>query len=474
MYPKGGIFNILTDDQKQRIHNAAIEVLERTGVEFMQKEAVEIMHSAGASIYNGNTVRIPTFLIQEALNYAPSRATIYNREGDAYLYLCDDNYYFLSSPGVLNLIDFKTKKRRKITYEDLCKYARIIDSLKNIEIIGSWMISDYPANIADRYQAQGILLNTRKPFYLAPLSIEGLKDVIEMCEIIAGGEKALSQKPFFVTAANPIPPLRIPEVSIQKLTLMAEKRLPIIYNPIPILGATSPLDIFGTLVLLVSNNLAELVLSQQISKGTPVIFGGLSAPMDMKTGQMYYGGPEFNLVCGALAEMGHFYGLPIWGTGGCSSSKMLDSQAAIEITSSLMFSIFTGAHIIHDVGFLDNGLVSSFEIHFLCDEIISMVRKMTSGINIENSPDTINYIDRVGVNGIYLNTEETFKNFRELWDTKYMDHQAHAAWTEQGSLTMLDRINAKLIETINEYKPKQLDEHVANEIIKIVEIAAKQ
>ena len=88
-----------------------------------------------------------------------------------------------------------------------------------------------------------------------------------MCTIIAGGDEALSRKPFFVTAANPIPPLQIPELSLQKILLMAEKRLPLIYNPIPIFGATGPIDIFGTLVLLVANNLAELVLSQQKSRG---------------------------------------------------------------------------------------------------------------------------------------------------------------------------------------------------------------
>ena len=473
MHTRSLTLNILTTDQKQKIHHAALEVLERTGIEIMQKESIEIFHSAGASVYNRNTVRIPTFLVQEALNYAPSRVTIYNREGEPYLYLCDENYYFLSSPGVLNIIDSFTKERRAITYEDVCVYARIIDSLNEIEIIGSWMLSDRPALIADRYQAQAIILNSSKPFYLAPLSIEGLKDVIEMCAIITGGDEALSRKPFFVTAANPIPPLQIPELTLQKILLMAEKRLPLIYNPIPILGATSPIDIFGTLVLLVANNLAELVLSQQKNRGTPVIFGGLSAPMDMKTGQMYYGGPEFNLLCGALAEMGRFYGLPVWGTGGCSSSKCLDAQAAIEITSSLIFSILTGAHIIHDVGFMENGLSSCFEIHFLCDEVISMMRKISSGIELCNTAETLDLIDSVGVRGIYLTTQQTYNKFRELWTTRFMDHQTYSIWKEQGGLTVLDKINDKVIKTIEDYRPKKLDEHVANEIMKVVETAAK-
>lgn len=466
--------HILSEEEKVKIHHAALEVLERTGMDIFHEESIEILSSAGASVANKTRVRIPTFLVQEALNSAPSRVTIYNRDGAPYLYLCDDNFYFMASPGCLNIIDSQTQERRPITYEDVCHYAKIVDSLSDIEMIGSWMITLQPEIIADRYQAEAIISNTSKPFYLAPLSIEGLQDVISMCSIACGGIDVLSKKPFFVTAANPIPPLRIPELSCQKLLTIVEKGLPIIFNPMILVGATGPIDLYGSLILLIANNLAELVLSQRKKRGAPVILGGVGSAMDMRTGQMCYEGPELNLLCGALAEMGHFYGLPVWGTGGCSSSKILDAQAAADVSSSLIFSILTGANLIHDVGFLENGLTSSFEIQFLCNEMISMVRHLTKGLAVGNTVEALDLIDRIGVDGHYLTTPETFDRFRQIWTPGLTDRQTYSSWMESGGLSMQDRMHAKVEETLRNYHPKELDQGITKEMREIVEAAEKK
>lgn len=468
------MLSVLTSEAKKKIHHAALEVLERVGIEILHEESVEILSSAGANVVNKTKVQIPTFLVQEALNSAPSRVTIYDREGKPSLYLCDDNYYFLCSPGCLYIIDSFTQERRAITYKDMCNYARLIDSLDEIEMIGSWMIAHSPEVLADRYQAEAIILNTRKPFYLAPLSIEGMRDIITMCSIVAGGEAELSKKPFFVTAANPIPPLRIPELSCQKLLLMSEKRLPLIFNPIILAGATGPVDLFGSLVLLIANNLAELVLAQQKNRGTPVIIGGLGTTIDMRTGQMCYSGPEFNLLCGALAEMGHFYGLPVWGTGGSASSKVMDLQAVFEASTSILFSALTGAHLIHDIAFLENGLTSSFEMQLLCHEIISMTRKMISGIKIQDSAETVDLIERVGVSGNYLIEKETLNHLKELWLPSFMDRQTFSSWTEKGGLTMQDKIKDRVKHILANYHQKELDQNITKELKKVVTNAANQ
>lgn len=461
----------LTHEEKTKIHDAALEVLERTGILVFHKESVNILTSAGASVTNGTLVKIPSFLVQEALRSAPPRVTIYDREGEPRLYLYDDHYYFFSSPGCLNLIDSLNGNRRAITYDDMCNYAKVVDSLSDIDLIGSWMMTYSPAALADRYQAEAILLNTSKPFYLAPLSIEGLKDILSMCSVIAGGAAELSKRPFFITAANPIPPLRIPELSCQKLLLMSERRLPLVFNPMILAGATGPIDLFGSLVLLMANNLAELVLSQLKSRGTPIILGGVGAVMDMRTAQMSYGGPEFNLLCSGLAEMGHFYSLPVWGTGGCSSSKVLDAQAALEATSSIIFSVLTGAHLIHDVGFLEDGLTSSFEMQFLCNEIISMIRKTTTGIHLSDAHRTPDLIERVGTSGNYLTEPETIEHFREVWFPSFLDRRTYQAWFNAGGLTMEKRLNLKVQETLKDYRPKELKPETINEIKRIVENA---
>ena len=60
---------------------------------------------------------------------------------------------------------------------------------------------------------------------------------------------------------------------------------------------------------------------------------------------------------GIAQAMAHFYGLPMFSLGGCSDSKCLDQQAGIEAALTLMVTALSGGHIVHDLGYLESGLV---------------------------------------------------------------------------------------------------------------------
>jgi trimethylamine--corrinoid protein Co-methyltransferase len=413
-------------------------------------------------------------VVEKAIRTAPSHLTMYNRLGDPVIHLHGDDIQFMSGPGVLNIIESDGRTRRPLTYNDHVSYAKLIDNLPEIDMIGSLMITDRTKTVADRHQAQSIMANSTKPFYLAALSTEGLLDIVEMCSLFVGGVAELARKPFFLGSSAPVPPLRFPRGSCEKLMVLTGRKLPVVVNPIFLAGASGPIDLIGNLILITANNLAAVSMAQLRNQGTPVILGGLGSPMDMKSGQMYYGGPEFMLICAALSELGEYLQLPYWGTGGCSSSKIFDGQATVEMTSSLLTNSLSGGHLIHDVGFIDNGLAISFEALLMCNEVISMTRRTLGGIEAFNRREIIEHIDSVGTSGNYLTSRRTFESFKSLWTSDYFDHQAYNAWNKGGATSLNDRLRTGVAGILAGEPAVVLEESVVREMDRIINAAEKK
>ena len=449
-------FQILSDLDKAQVHESALEVLNAVGVEIKHPRVRELLVSAGAMVADNHAVQIPHRLVEKALENCPARIKIYSREGKESAYLSDNYYSMLASLHVVNLVDEQSGQRRPITYNDACNYSAFMNDLEHLEIVGGWTISDRPSEIADRYSAHAHISNSDKPFYLAPLSMDGMVDVYEMCIAAVGSDKSFKSKPFWITTATCIPPFRFPDLSLERLLFATEKGVPIVIAPVEMAGASSPIDLFGTLVMLVANNLAGLAIGQLNSPGAPMILGGVGAAMDMLTGQMNYTGPEFNLLCGGLAEMGRYYKLPVWGTGGCTSSKLLDSQAAAEMTASMIFAVLSGGHLIHDVGFLDNGMATSYETLIFCNEIASFIKKLVCGIDCGNSGKVIDQIKNAGVTGEYLTSDETLKNFRHLWNSDLMERRSFESWDTEGRNNLNQRLLTRVRQIFENLKSAHL------------------
>lgn len=473
MAPRQVRFSVLREKDRADIISSAIEVLARTGVEIFEEECRELLHGAGAHIEDTNC-RIPADVVEKAIRTAPSHLTMYSQLGEPAIHFHGDNIQFMAGPGVLNIVESDCRTRRPLTYADHVNYAKLLDALPEIEMIGSLMVTDRTKIVADRHQAESILTNSIKPFYLAALSTDGLRDIVEMCSLLTGGVEELSRKPFFLGSAAPVPPLRFPQDSCEKLMILAGNKLPAAINPIHLAGASGPIDLFGNLVLITANNLIGVLMAQLKNPGTPVILGGLGGPMDMKNGQMYYGGPEFLVICAALSEIGEYLQLPYWGTGGCSSSKIFDGQAVLEMTSSLMTNMLSGGHLIHDVGFIDNGMAISFEALLMCNEFISMTRRTLGGIPAVERRDIIEHIDEVGTSGNYLTTRRTFDNFRSIWSSDYIDHQAYHAWAKNGGASLNDRLRGGVEQILAGKSEVGPEEGVAREITRIINTAEKK
>lgn len=451
--------SILTEERRKQLHEFALEILGCVGVAITHPGAREMLMAAGCTAGENQTILIPADVIARALTHCPSGFTLYNRDGEPCCDISADSYCLLAALHVVNIVDDETGDRRPITYADACRYAMLMNRLDHLEVVGAWTISDRPSDIADRFSAHAIVSNTAKPFYLAPLSMAGLEDVHRMCAAAAGGREALAARPFWITSATGVPPLSFPDFSIDRLLFAVERGIPVVVAPVEMAGASSPIDLFGTLALLTANNLAGLAVGQLHKPGCPMIMGGVGATMDMRTGLMNYAGPEFNLLCSGLAEMGRHYGLPVWGTGGCTSAKLFDAQAAAEMTASLIFAILSGGQLVHDVAFLDNGLSTSYQALVFCDEIAAFMRHAARGIRAGASPSLLDQIKRAGVKGDYLTSPETLHGFRSLWDSPLMERRRHEAWDDDGRLTLNHRLGRRVKHLLPQAGPAALSQN---------------
>lgn len=468
-------FKVLSDGQCKKIFEAAMEVLERTGVEIYCEEAIALLKKAGC-YNNGSRVRIPSYLVKKAMNTVPSRVVLSDRNGNRKLFLEGYNSYFGPGPTCPYFSDVETGERRKAVIQDVVNTARVCDALPNIDFVMSLsMVSDCTATLADVYEVYAMLQNTIKPIVSWAFNVEGLKDIIAMCSAVAGGLTELQRNPFIVIYSEPTTPLSHSKEALEKLLFMSEKNLPALYTPGMILGGTAPVTIAGELVIGVADNLTGLVLNQLKREGAPFIAAAPGGVMDMITMQHVYGAPELILEQAASTDIYHYLNIPTWGTAGVTDSKIVDSQAALDAALQIFAGALSGANLIHDVGFTDIGMTGSLEQLVLGDEIIGMVRRMMYGVEVTKDTLAVDIIDEVGPGGQFLGTEHTFRYFKErVWYPTLLERRSYAEWESDGKKSMRDRINAKVKKILNEHQPRTLPEAVLKQLDEIVQNAEQR
>jgi len=453
---------ILSEDQINEIHLATLEVLERTGVKVYAEEALDLLRDAGCRISKDNIVKIPSYVVSEAIASAPKRVTIANRNGIRSIFLEGNKTYFgpagVSAPFIL---DSYTGRRRPLTKKDIENAARIVDYLPNIDfIMVNGLISDVPREMADLYEFETVLNNTTKPIVLITQNRENLSIALEMAKEVAGSYESLRENPFVLSHPEPSSPLFHTKEALEKLLYSAEIGIPLIYVSAIMSGATAPATLAGTLVVVNAETLSGLVIAQLKRKGTPFITGGIITVMDMSTGVLSYGAPEKDLLMAAFVDIAHYYKLPVWGTGGNSDSKVVDQQAAIEATMSCLMSALSGANMVHDPGYLESGLSVSHEMLVMTDEIIGMVKRIMRGIEVDEDHLAVDVIGKVGPQGNFLAEDHTVKHFRkEHWRPNLLDRQLYDLWIKDGGKTLGERLNEKVKCILTNHKPVPLSEH---------------
>ena len=452
------LFARMGGSECERIHVATLEVLERIGVETLDKKARDILVKGGAQA-EGTRVRIPEYMVRRALDTAPKRMTLYDRKGRVAIRAWGHNSYFGNGSDCLYVLDHRTGKRRQAVLQDVVEAATVLDALAEVDfVMSAFLPADIPEHVYTHYQMQAMLTNTTKPLVFVTPDFESCVANIEMLEIVAGGEKAFRERPFAVCYINVTSGLVANDDSLHKCMYFAEKGLPQLYIPLNAAGVNSPATTAGCMTTMNAGILLGVVLSQLVRPGSPIAVPGWNGgPYNLQTMVGNYCLPDEQ---GVAASMGKFYDLPVFGLGGSTDSKALDQQAGAECALGLMLPLLNGANIVHDIGFMDSGLQGSLPLMTIADDLLGWIRAATRGVPVTEETLALEVVEELGPEGDYLSHDHTFKHFRDPYYSKLADRQIHSAWEADGSSTMAERAAKKVDEILANHKAEPLPENI--------------
>ncbi|HSJ59196.1 MAG TPA: trimethylamine methyltransferase family protein [Anaerolineae bacterium] len=454
-------------EECDRIHLATLEILERVGVDVHDEEARDLLVKGGARA-DGIRVRIPEHVVDRGLAATPRRLTLYNRHGQVAIRAGDYRTYYGGGSDCLNILDHRTGQRRRPTLADVKDAAVVQDALPELEFVMSMFLpEDVDGTIYDRYQMEVMLNHTTKPIVFVTPDFEGTVTAVEMCEAVAGGADAFRQRPFATCYINVTSGLVANAEALQKCMFLARKGLPLLYIPLNAGGVNSPATTAGCMATMNAGILLGIVLAQLVNEGTPVAVPGWNGgPYNLKT---MVGNYVLADEQGVPTEMGKYYGLPVFGLGGCTDSKVLDHQCGMEATVSLMTALLHGANIVHDVGFMDAGLQGSLQLQVMANDTIGFLRAATRGVVVDDETLALDVVHELGPTGDYLTHPHTLRHFREPYYSKLADKGTFSQWMERGGTSMEERAAKQVTKILETHEPESLPADVQRDVRRIVE-----
>jgi len=465
-------YRLISDDQIQRIHKATLEILENVGVKISNDEGLELFRDYGCKIENENIVKIPSSLVEESIKTAPKSIEIFSRDGDLAMSLEDRNSYYGLGTDLVYTYDLETGRTRESVLQDVKNATIVADYCENIDFLASFALPhDVSTNLMYIECFKAEVENSVKPIFFTAAGKEDLSYIIKMAETVVGGEDQLKEKPFLIHYSEPLAPLTHSYGAINKLLLCAEKQIPICYIPTVLLGATGPVTLAGGITQANAEALSGIVLHQLKCKGAPIISGWATVPLDMKATTYCYGSPELRLTNTAFADIYHYYKIPMWSIVG-TDAHVLDQQAAMEHAFGTLLAALDGANLIHDIGYLGQGLLGNPAAIVMCDEIISYVKRIMRGFEINEETLGLDIIKKIGPGGNFLAERHTLKHFRkELWMPKYANRENPDSWKDKGSIIYEEKVIKKAKEILQKHKPLPLSKDIINKLRDIAEEA---
>lgn len=460
---------ILNQTQCQDLLLAALECLERVGVQMDNPRGLELLQTAGASV-EGKRVKIPAAIIRQALDAAPRALSVWSRDGKHELVVDPESVYFGPGPTCTYFYDPESGERRPAQRGDAGITAKVCDALPNLDYVMSLsMYADVPAVLSPVYEFADMIENSGKPLVAWANDVPTLEAISRIARAAAGGGTAFREKPNFAYFSTYQSPLHHKDQQIETMLWAAERHIPVIYLGGPTVGIESPVTLASGLVLHLAAALSGLAVVQLASPGAQMAIGGVLGMMDMRTARPSYGSPEQSLGTAAAAEMARYLDLPFMGTAGASESKGIDAQAGIEVTSQVIFSLLSRAGLVHDVGFLDCADIGSMELLVLADEIIGYGRRIMRGIEVSRETIMMDLLARVGPGNHFMAEPESVGILRkEAWMPKVCDRATFVQWQEAGAPTTAEKVRTRLSKILATHTPEPLPQEVVEKIGQIL------
>ncbi len=461
---------VLDPDQVQRLHFATLEIIETTGVRFPSQKALDIWEEHGATVDRESMiVRAPGSLIEAAMRMAPPAYTLAARDPALDL-LLDGNHVFCGTDGCgVEVIDLHTGERRASRLQDVAEIARVADALE--EIAFHWVAvsaQDCPPETRSLHELKAIWENSTKHVQTESVYSEREAHLaVEMAALVAGGKDALRRRPVLSIMQCTASPLGQDDGSLDAALIAAEAGLPVGFMTMASAASTAPATMAGTLAVGNAEVISALALIQLAYPGAPVFYAAAQTAMDLRTGAYTGGGPEDFLFGAASNALADFYDVPLSMGSFASGAKEPDWQAGLENSLSTFMASAAMSDMLLGVGLLHGSRIWSYEQMLMDCEIFDIVRKMVSGIVVDENTLGLDAIDKVGPGGHFLAQKHTRKHMRELWLPRLIERTPFETW-EARKEGARDIARQKAQEILATHQPEPLDAQLVEELARLI------
>ncbi len=452
-------FEVLNEEALEIIETNAETVLAEIGVNFVSNpRALERWREAGAEI-DGERVRIPRGLARELIRTAPAQYTQHARNPERNVVVGGRNLVLAPVYGPPFVHDMEGG-RRYATMADFENFVKLGYMSKWLHHSGGTVCepTDVPVNKRHLDMLKAHMTLSDKPFMGSVTDPSRARDSVEMCEILFGRD-FVRQNTVMTSLVNINSPMTFDDVMMGALEVYAEAGQACIVSPFIVGGAMAPVSVAGTLTQVLAEVLAGVAYSQLIRPGAPVIFGAFVTSIDMNSGAPTFGTPEAALITYGAGQLARRLGLPYRSAGSFTGSKLPDAQAAYEAANSLNMGLLSGVNfMLHACGWLEGGLVSSFEKFVMDADQLGVLHHLARGVDMSENAQAMDAIREVGPGGHYLGCAHTQANFKAaFWRSDVFDYKPYETWSEEGARDTMTLANAKMKEMLANYRQPPLD-----------------
>ncbi|MBT6190355.1 MAG: trimethylamine methyltransferase family protein [Tateyamaria sp.] len=459
-------FEILTEEALQIVEHNAETILEEIGVNFPDNPgALQRWRDAGASV-DGDRVRIPRGLARKLCETAPSSFTQHARNPDRNVVVGGKNLVLAPVYGPPFVRDV-AGGRRYATMEDFRKFVKLGYMSKWLHHSGGTVCEPTDVAVNKRHldMLHAHMTLSDKPFMGSVTEPSRARDSVEMCEVLFGKD-FVAENTVMTSLININSPMTFDDVMMGALEVYAQAGQACIISPFIVGGAMAPVSVAGTLTQVLAEVLAGIAYSQLCRVGAPVILGAFVTSIDMNSGAPTFGTPEASHITYGVGQLARRLNLPYRSAGSFCGSKLPDAQAAYETANSLNMGLLAGVNfMLHSCGWLEGGLVSSFEKFVMDADQLGSLHHLAAGVQMDENAQALDAIREVGPGGHYLGCAHTQANFKSaFWKSDLLDYKPFETWQDEGARDTMTLASLRVEKMLGDYQQPTMDPAVRDEL----------
>jgi trimethylamine---corrinoid protein Co-methyltransferase len=458
----------LEQGELEKIHQAALTVLEKNGVEFHSQEARTILQKNGAKV-EGERVFFPPQVVMEMVGKAPAEFTLHARNPEKSVTIGGNCTVHAPGYGSPYVMDYENNTRRNATYDDYIAFTKLAGDSNYIDVVGGVLVE--PNDIADQLRHakmfQAAVKHTDKCLMGSAMGGKKAMESVEMASVIFGGMDTVRKNPALISLINTNSPLQFDPRMLDALMVYARHNQPVIIAALAMTGTTSPVTLAGSLVQQCAEVLSGIVFAQMVNPGTPVVFGSASSIVDLRTGNLAIGSPESVKMFSVIAQLaGSMAYLPA-AADRLPMPLFPTPRVGFESMMVLMNSVLSGTNfILHSVGLLENYMTMSYEKFIADDEMLGMVKSFTERFPVNEESLAVEAMLRAGSGGNFIADEHTFNHMKDMRIPQISSRQNFAGATDLNDTPQRAHEYSKSI--LSEYQNPELDDKVEAELEKYI------